>query len=134
MEVIDTYNGGVPFRNIPGATEREINILGLYPDVKEDVKKARASARGKYLVVAFLLSLDWRRYRYLIVALKSDYVKQHKNYFNTVTEIHGRMVAFKTTRVAPVSGGFNGGLNLGNVATKKEEGGASGADSGRKQE
>ena len=36
--------GGAPFLKSPGETAREIKILGLDPDIKEDVKKAMASA------------------------------------------------------------------------------------------
>ena len=39
--------GGVPFGNSIGATSQEIKLLGLYAGTKEDVEKARASARSK---------------------------------------------------------------------------------------
>ena len=44
VDVIETYNGGGTVHKSPGETAREIKILGLDPDIKEDVKKARASA------------------------------------------------------------------------------------------
>ena len=71
MEVIKTYNRGIQFCDSPGATEREVKVLVLDPDVRKDVEKAKASVRGKYLMVAFILSSYRRRYGDLIVALKT---------------------------------------------------------------
>ena len=79
IEVLEAYNGGVLFGNSPGATAREISTLGLDADIKGDVEKAQASARGKYLATAFLLSSDRRRYGELILSLKNDYAKQQKH-------------------------------------------------------
>ena len=47
IEVLEAYNGGVLFGNSPGATAREITTLGLDAEIKGDVEKAQASARGK---------------------------------------------------------------------------------------
>ena len=44
------------------------------------------------------------------------------------------MVALKPTRVMPVDGGFNDGLNFGNVATDNREGRTGNYDRGRKTE
>ena len=64
--MLEAYNGGVLFGNIPGATAREIMILGLDVETEGDVEKAHISARGKYLATAFLLSLYRIRYGELI--------------------------------------------------------------------
>ena len=93
----------------------EIATLGLDAEIKGDVKKAQASARGKYLATAFLLSSDRRRYSELILSLKNDYAKQQKNYPKTLTDMYGLMVAFDPTRATAVSGGRNDGMNFGNV-------------------
>ena len=73
---MEVYNGGVLLGNSPRATSRDITILGLNAEIKDDVEKAQISARGKYLANAFLLSSDRRRYRYLILLLKNDYQKK----------------------------------------------------------
>ena len=57
IEVLEAYNGGFLFGNIPGDTEREIAMLGMDAKTEGDVEKAQVSARGKYLATAFLLSL-----------------------------------------------------------------------------
>ena len=111
MEAIETYNGGLPFRNITGAMEREVKVLSLDTENIKDIKKRRASAQGKQLAVAFLISLYWRRYRELIIARQNDHTTK-KNYPKTMTEIYALMVALKPTRVAPVARGFNDGINF----------------------
>ena len=68
----------MPFRKIPGAMAQEFKVMGLDTDVREDVKKAGASAHGKYLTVAFLISSYWCRYKDLTVALKKDYAMKQK--------------------------------------------------------
>ena len=40
IEVLEAYNGGVLFGNIPGATAREIATLGLDAEIGVDLKKA----------------------------------------------------------------------------------------------
>ena len=62
-KVIEAYNGGVPFGNSPRATARDLKLLKLGADAKEDAEKARESARSKYLRVAFLLIYDQHRYK-----------------------------------------------------------------------
>ena len=64
---------GVLFGNSLGATAREIVTLELDAVVGGDVEKAQASARGKYLATAFLLSSDRRWYGDLILYHKNDY-------------------------------------------------------------
>ena len=103
--MLEAYNGGVLFGNIPGATAREIAMLGLDAETKGDVEKAQVLARGKYLVTAFMLSSDRRRYGELILSLKNDYEKQQKNYPKNLTEMYRLMVVFDPTRPTPVSGG-----------------------------
>ena len=73
--MLEAYNGGVLFGNSPGATAREIVMLGLNAETKGDVEKAQVSARGKYLATVFLLSSDRRQYGELILSLKKDYTK-----------------------------------------------------------
>ena len=58
IDVLEAYNGGFLFGNIPGATSREIAMMGLNVETEGDVEKAQVSARGKYLATAFLLSSD----------------------------------------------------------------------------
>ena len=70
IEVMEAYNGGVLFGNIPGSTAREIATLGLNAEIGGDVEKAQVSARGNYLATAFMLSSDMRRYGELILSLK----------------------------------------------------------------
>ena len=74
--MLEAYNGGILFGNSPGATARDIAMLGLNAETKGDVEKAQVSARGEYLATAFLLSSDRRRYGELILSLKNDYAKQ----------------------------------------------------------
>ena len=61
LEIIEIYNGGILFGNSPGATAREVKVLGIDTDASKDVEKARVSERGKYLAVELLLSSDRRR-------------------------------------------------------------------------
>ena len=82
------------------------------------MEKVQTSARGEYLATAFLLSSDRRWYGKLILLLKNDYAKQHKNYPKTLTDMYGLIVAFEPTRATAVSGGRNEGMNFGNVAAK----------------
>ena len=77
--MLEAYNGGVLFGNIPGAKAREITKLGLDAETEGDVEKSHISARGKYLATAFLLSLDRRQYEELILSLKNNYAKQKRN-------------------------------------------------------
>ena len=63
IEVLEEYNGGFLFGNSPGATAREIAMLGLNAETEGDVEKSQVSSRGKYLATAFLLSSDMPRYR-----------------------------------------------------------------------
>ena len=74
--MLEAYNRGVLLGNIPGATTREIAIMGLEMDNKGDMEKAQVSAKGKYLATAFLLSSDRWRYGELILLLKNDYEKK----------------------------------------------------------
>ena len=60
IEVLEAYNRGVLFRNSLGATAREIVVLGLNVETEDEVGKAQASARGKNLATALLLSSDRR--------------------------------------------------------------------------
>ena len=76
IEVLEAYNGGFIFGNSPGATTREIAIMGLDMENKGDMEKAQVSAKGKYLATAFLLSSDRWRYGELILLLKNDYEKK----------------------------------------------------------
>ena len=73
---MEAYNGGVLFRNSPGATAREIALLGLNAEIKGDVDKSQISARGKDLATPFLLSSDMRRYGERILSLKNNCEKQ----------------------------------------------------------
>ena len=121
--VLEAYNGGVLFGNIPGATAREIAAPVLDAEIERNVEKAQTSARGKYLATALLLSSDRRRYGKLILALKNDYAKKQKNHPKTLTDMYGLMVAFEPTRATSVSGERNEGMNFGNVAAKPGTGG-----------
>ena len=69
--MVEAYNAGVIFRNIPGATAREIVTLGLNAETEGDVEKAQVSARGEYLANEFLLILDRHQYGELILSLKN---------------------------------------------------------------
>ena len=93
-------------------------------------------AGEKCLATAFLLSSDRRRYGELILSLKNDYANKQINFPKTLTDMFGLMVAFNTTRVTPVSGGRNEGLNFRNVAVKSKTTGVmnhgSGGSIGRK--
>ena len=40
IEVLEAYNGGVLFGNIPGAMAREIAILGLDAETEGDMEKS----------------------------------------------------------------------------------------------
>ena len=91
--------------NLPGATAREITILGLDTDTEGDVDKSHILARGKYLVTKFLLSLDRRQYGELILSLKNDYTKQQRNYPRTLTYMYRLMGCFGTTSATLVAGG-----------------------------
>ena len=72
---MEAYNWGVLFGNIPGSTAHKIALLGLNVEITYNVEKAQILARGKYLTSVFLLSLDRRRYGYLILSLKNNYAK-----------------------------------------------------------
>ena len=80
IEVIEAYNGGTLFGNIPGDTAQEIKLLELDTNRKDVVNKEQILARGKYLATSFLLNLDRRRYGETIMALKNDCTKQQQNY------------------------------------------------------
>ena len=56
IEVLEAHNRGVIFGNSPGATTREIAMLGMNTETEGNVEKAQVSAREKYLATAFLLS------------------------------------------------------------------------------
>ena len=127
LEFIETYNRGTPFGNSLVATAREVKVLVLDPDAREYDYKARVVAQLNYLTVAFPLSSDQSRYGELISSLKKNYAMKQKNYPKTATEIYALMVAFEPTRVVPVSGVFNEGINFGNVTTENKEVGADGA-------
>ena len=120
IEVSEVYNGGGICGNITGATAREITILGLNTETEGDVEKAHILARRKYLVTAFLLSLDRRQYMELILSRKNYYAKQKSNCPRTLTNIYGLMVAFEPTRSTPVARGRNPGLDLGPVVANSE--------------
>ena len=113
--MLEAYNGGVLFGNSPGAMARNIVLLGLNTETAGDMEKAQISARGEYLETAFLLSPDRRRYWELILSLKNDYAKQHRNYSRNLTDMYGLMVEFEPTRATLVDRGRNKGLNFGNV-------------------
>ena len=70
--MLESYNGVVLFGNSPGAIFLEIKLLGLDANIKDNVKKARKLARGKYLANTFLLIPDRRRYRGMILDLNND--------------------------------------------------------------
>ena len=44
--------------------------------------------------------------------------------------MYGLLVAFEPTRLAPVTGGYNDSLNLGNMATTNEDEGTGNIDGG----
>ena len=125
--MLEAYNRGVLFGNSPGATAREIATLGLDAEIRADVEKSQASARGNYLATALLLSLDRRRYGKLVLSLKNDYAKQQKNYPKTLTDMYGLMVEFEPTRPTAVSGWRNEGMNFDNVAVDPGTGGGRGS-------
>ena len=52
IEVLEAYNRGELFRNIPRETARDIKLLDLDANGKDNAEKARASARGKYIETA----------------------------------------------------------------------------------
>ena len=118
--MLGAYNGGTLFRNVPGATAREIKISEMDANGKDGIDKAHTLARGEHLPTAFLLSLDRRRYGELTLALNNDYAKHQRNYPNTLTNIYGLMVAFDPTRVVAVTEGHKKGINFRNVATDSE--------------
>ena len=118
IELMDAYNGEVLFGNSPGATSREIVMLGLDVDTEGDVEKVQVSASGKYLATAFMLSSYRRWYGELILLLKYDYAKKQKNYPKSLTDKYGLMVAFDPTRPTLVSGGRNERVNSINVCSK----------------
>ena len=70
--MLESYNGGALFGNSHGAIVQEIKLLGLDANIKDNVKKARKLARGKYLANTFLLIPDRRRYRGMILDLNND--------------------------------------------------------------
>ena len=78
MEVLEAHNRGFLFGHSPGATAREIAMLGMNTETKGDVEKVQVLARGEYLATAFLLRSDRHWYGELILLLKNDYVKQQK--------------------------------------------------------
>ena len=120
IEVLEENNGGVLFRNSPGATAREITILGLDAKTDGDVEKAQISTRVKYLENAFLLILDRRQYGELILSLKNNYAKHQRNYPIILTDMYRLLVALNPTRATLVAGGRNKGLNFGNVVADSE--------------
>ena len=73
--MLEAYNVGVLFGNIPGATAQDIVMLVLDAETEVDVEKAQVSTRGKYLATTFMLSSDRRRYGELMLSLKNDYAK-----------------------------------------------------------
>ena len=89
--MLEAYNGGVLFGNIPGATSQEIMILGLDTKTEGKVKKAHISVRGEYLATAFLLISDRLQYGKLILPLENDHAKQQRNYPRTLTYMYGQM-------------------------------------------
>ena len=60
MEVLEAHNRGFLFGHSPGATAREIAMLGMNTETKGDVEKVQVLARGKYLATKLLLSSDRR--------------------------------------------------------------------------
>ena len=68
--------------------------MELDAETKGGMEKAQVSATGKYLVTAFLVSLDRRQYGELILLLKNEYAKQQKKYLKTLTDMYGLMVVF----------------------------------------
>ena len=80
IEALEAYNGGVLFRNTPGAMAREIATLGLDADIEANVGKSQVSERGKYLAAAFLLSSDRRRYGDMILSLNNYYSEQRNKH------------------------------------------------------
>ena len=74
--MLEAYNrGGVLFGNSPVATACKIALLRLNAETKGEVEKAQILARVKYLVTAFLISSDRRRYGKLILSINTDYTK-----------------------------------------------------------
>ena len=69
----------------------------------------------------FLLSSDRRQYGDLILSLKNDYAKQHRNYPKTLIDTYGPMVAFDPTRETPMAGVRNKGMNFTNVVAEFED-------------
>ena len=123
IEVLEAYNGGVLFSNSTVDTSQKIAKIVRDAEINWDMGKAQVSTRGKYLTTAFLISSDRHRYSEMILLLKNYYAKQQKNYPKTLTDMHGLMVAFKSTRPTPVSGGRNEGMNFRNVAVESGTGG-----------
>ena len=68
---MEAYKEGVVFGNSLGDTAQDIAMLGLNVETEGDVKKLQVSARGKYLAILFLISLDRRQCRELILLLKN---------------------------------------------------------------
>ena len=64
-------------------------------------------ARGEYLATAFLLSSDRCQYGELILSLKNDYAKHHRNDLRTLTNMYGIMVVLDPTMATPVAVGRN---------------------------
>ena len=60
MEVLEAHNRGFLFGNSPGATAREIAMLGMNTETKGDVEKVQVLARGKDLATKLLLGSDRR--------------------------------------------------------------------------
>ena len=76
IRVLEAYNVGVLFGNIPGAKAREIALLGLNTKTKGNVEKSQIPDRGKYLATTFLLSSYRFQYWEMILSLKNYYAKQ----------------------------------------------------------
>ena len=100
------------FGKTPRATDRDIKLLELDTNSKDNSKKAQTLEKGKCLATAFLLFPDRRQNGELILTLKNDYTKQQRNYSKTLTYIYGLMVNFYPTSVAVVTGVNNEGLNF----------------------
>ena len=61
-----------------------------------------------------------KRYGELILSLKNDYMKQHRNYPRTLIGMYRLMVVFELTGATPVAGGRNKCLNFGNVVANSK--------------
>ena len=62
IDMLEAYNGGTLFANVPRDPAREVKLLYLDANRKDNVEKARTSERAEYLATMFLFSSDRCRY------------------------------------------------------------------------